>query len=143
MYIGDDILKKSFRAILLFMAILCLYGCSSNDNSEVSKNWSGYLSSPGRGKMKITISFTGKEHKINQDKVLKASKLTIKGDTFEKDIEFKYAEGDRAASCWVFVTKAKDSPYPYGVVSISSDYKNINGQIPDNEVLTTFYSESM
>lgn len=133
-------MKKVLSVLLFIITITLLSGCSFKQTGEICKTWKGYLSNPDEKKIEITINFIGNE--VNKDgaQVLKAKKLTITGDNFTNDIEFKSPEGSKSLKSWVFITESTDPQYPYGIVSISCDYKDITGQIPMQETLETFYS---
>lgn len=134
-------MKRLSYFLFLLLLILSLSGCKNKTNEVVSRGWRGYLLSAGGEKTSVTINFTGKEELEGKNKTLKAGNLTITGGNFTKDIEFNSPDGEKSSNFWVFITKSANPSYPYGIVSISQDYKNINGQIPDMQVVNSFYSE--
>lgn len=134
-------MKKVFICFLLLILISSSGACSPpGEKGSISKSWTGFISLPGE-RIKINIDFSGYEVIENGKRVLKASKLTISGDNYSRDVEFSSYDGEKKSNYWVFRTKSENPSYPYGIVSISRDYKSINGQIPDGKNMTTFYSE--
>jgi len=134
-------LKRWFLFLVIFSFLFVLPGCQNKDDGTVNRFYKGYVKNGDGAKVDVTINFMGKESTDGQDKVLKANKLTIKGDNFTKDIEFKSYNGEKTSKNWVFITDSLSESYSYGVVLLSTDYKHINGQIPSNESTLTFYSE--
>lgn len=127
-----------FFDILLIMFIFT--GCSRTSNGEVVKYWKGYIKNQSGASSKISIVFTGRESKNKNDTALEAIDLIIKGDSFTKDIDFKEKKGEKEDKSWVFITASSDPEYPYGIITISSDYKQIFGRIPDGGTIADFYS---
>lgn len=135
---GDNVKKILFLFIIISM--ITASSCSTNSSKEICKYWKGYLSNPEGKKITVTINFIGSEINEGGSRVLKADKLIISGDGFTKNIEFKSPNGSKSLKSWVFATQSQDPDYPYGIVSVSSDYKDITGQIPEFNEMSTFYS---
>lgn len=136
-------MKRASYFLFLFIFLFILWGCNDSGGREICRYWEGYISGTGAEKVKVTINFIGEELAKGSEKALKASKLIIRGENFTKYIEFKSDNGERLPKCWIFITQTSNPSYPYGIVTLSSDYKNIHGQIPDQDKLTTFYSENL
>lgn len=131
---------KKLPILLVIIGILILAGCNTTGTGEIQKYWNGYLSSLDGQKIKVTINFTGKQVMESGIQMLKAEKLTITGEDFTQNIEFKSPDGEKSSKSWIFTTKSSNTSYPYGIISISQDFKDITGQIPTQASLSTFYS---
>jgi hypothetical protein len=136
-------MRKVSLIIALFFLIFTFSGCKKVNSGEVNRYWKGYLSNGKGSKDEVVINFTGREYKKDGHKMLHANRLSIKGDTYVKDVEFKNPEGKANGNTWVFITTSQNPQYPYGIVSISNDYKYINGQITDSQSKLSFYSKDM
>lgn len=132
-------MKRAIFIIILILAAV-FYGCSTDTTIVVNKYWNGYISGADGSRLKVTINFTGNETQTGSSRALKAGSLMIKGDNFTKTVEFQSPDAEQASNFWVFITKSQNPVYPYGIVSISRDYKDINGQIPVLQALVNFYS---
>lgn len=126
----------------MLAAVFSITGCKTKKSSDIAVSYKGHLIT-SNGEINVTIDFTGEETAENGDKVLKAVKLMVRGESMEKNIEFKSPYGKKSSGCWVFTTSGTGPMYPYGIVTISYNYQSIVGQVPDEKSMMTFYSEDI
>lgn len=136
-------MKKALYFLIVLLVSLMLPGCGHTSNGDVCRYWKGYMTEPDGVTSKVSIAFTGRELKAQNNTTLEAVDLIIKGDSFTKDIDFKKSEGEKKEKYWTFITQSSDPEYPYGMITISSDYKEISGRIPDDGAVADFYSDDM
>jgi hypothetical protein len=137
--------RSALRKVLIFLTLLLVIaaftGCIQKKGGEICRYWNGYIQDVNGNKSRVSINFIGLEIKSEGIRILKANKLIIKGASFTRNIEFISSEGQKSSSGWVFTTRSTNPSYPYGIITITMDYENINGQIPGEEAMSTFYSE--
>lgn len=136
-------MRNAVCFMIILLISLLLPGCSRTSNGEVFRYWKGYIKEPDGVESEVSITFTGRESKVQNNTTLEAIDLIIKGDSFTKDIDFKNSEGEKKGKSWSFITQSSDPEYPYGIITISSDYKEIFGRIPDDGAVADFYSNDM